>query len=59
MVKLLHSASLFYRGKVERKTERFLKLIEPALILVLAVVVGFVVFSIAIPMFDLVRIVGE
>lgn len=59
MVKLLHSAALFYRGKVERKMERFLKLIEPALILSLAVVVGFVVFSIAIPMFDLVRIVGE
>lgn len=59
MVQLLNSAALFYRGKVERKTERLLKLIEPALILVLAVVVGFVVFSIAIPMFDLVRIVGE
>lgn len=58
MVKLLNSAAAFYRAKVERKTERFIKLIEPALILFLAVVVGFVVFSIAIPMFDLVRIVG-
>ncbi|MFR6436739.1 MAG: type II secretion system F family protein [Peptoniphilaceae bacterium] len=42
-------------GRQKNRTERISIYIEPALILLMAVVVGFIIFSIAIPMFDMVN----
>ena len=56
--RLLNGIFFYYEGEVERKVDQIIKLIEPAMILVLAIVVGFVVLAIAIPMFDLVNIIS-
>ena len=42
-------------GRQKNRAERISIYIEPALILLMAVVVGFIIFSIAIPMFDMVN----
>ncbi|EGY76267.1 hypothetical protein HMPREF9129_2234 [Peptoniphilus indolicus ATCC 29427] len=39
-------------------SKKFLSLIEPIIILILSIFVGFVVLSIAIPMFDVVNYIG-
>ncbi|MDO5301231.1 MAG: type II secretion system F family protein [Tissierellia bacterium] len=43
------------QGDFEEQTARINIVLEPALILIMAVIVGFIVFSIAIPMFDMVN----
>ncbi|MFW6386461.1 MAG: type II secretion system F family protein [Bacillota bacterium] len=50
---MLVKVSDFYDREVERGVEGAISLIEPVLIVCLAVVVGFVVISIAMPMFDI------
>lgn len=42
-------------GRQKNRAERISIYMEPALILLMAVVVGFIIFSIAIPMFDMVN----
>lgn len=42
-------------GRQKNRAERISIYVEPALILLMAVVVGFIIFSIAIPMFDMVN----
>ena len=56
--RLLKGIFFYYEGEVERKVNQIIKLIEPAMILLLAIVVGFVVLAVAIPMFDLVNIIS-
>lgn len=42
-------------GRQKNRAERISVYLEPALILIMAAVVGFIIFSIAIPMFDMVN----
>jgi len=50
---LLNSAAEFYQKDVERRLAVFLSILEPALIIAMGVIVGFVVISILLPIFDL------
>lgn len=47
----------YYKDELEINLKRFVSLLEPALIIFLSILVGFVVLGIAIPMFDLVNLV--
>lgn len=49
----------FYDDEVEVATAQMTSLIEPAIIIVLAVVVGFIVLSIALPMFSMYDAAGK
>jgi len=53
MSRMLEKVSLFYDREVDRSVEGVVSLIEPLIIVFLAVVVGFVVISIVLPMFDM------
>lgn len=48
----LKKASEYYSNEYIYKLKKFSKLAEPILILIMAFIVGFVVFSVTIPMFD-------
>ncbi|TGA99522.1 type II secretion system F family protein [Sporolactobacillus shoreae] len=50
---MLNHVAGYYENDVEQITERLKALIEPAIILFLAVVVGFIVLAVVIPMFQL------
>ena len=49
----------FYDDEVEVATAQMTALIEPAIIIVLAMVVGFIVLSIALPMFSMYDAAGQ
>lgn len=53
MSKMLEKVSIFYDREVDRSVEGVVSIIEPVIIVFLAVVVGFVVISIVMPMFDM------
>ncbi|GGH86064.1 type IV pilus assembly protein PilC [Pullulanibacillus pueri] len=55
---MLEKVADFYEAEVEHVTERLKSLIEPVMIVVLAAVVGFIVLSIVVPMFNLYNQVG-
>ena len=50
---MLKKISTFYDCEVENAVEGSISLIEPAMIVFLAVLVGFIVISIVLPMFDM------
>ncbi|WEG11460.1 type II secretion system F family protein [Pullulanibacillus sp. KACC 23026] len=50
---MLEKVADFYEAEVETMTDRLKSLIEPVMIIILAAVVGFIVLSIVIPMFNL------
>ncbi|MTT31748.1 type II secretion system F family protein [Terrilactibacillus sp. BCM23-1] len=50
---MLDKVSKYYEDDVSRLLERMKALIEPVLMLVLAIVVGFIVMSIVVPMFQI------
>ncbi|WLD92249.1 type II secretion system F family protein [Alkalihalobacillus sp. AL-G] len=50
---MLMKITTFYEAEVEHITERLQALLEPILILILSVVVGIIVLSVVLPMFDL------
>jgi len=50
---MLKKVSSFYEREVEASIDATISLIEPALIIILALVVGFIVISIVMPMFDM------
>ncbi|WP_370882814.1 type II secretion system F family protein [Peptoniphilus indolicus] len=56
--KVIKSLKDYYEKKLEMDSKKFLSLIEPIIILILSIFVGFVVLSIAIPMFDVVNYIG-
>lgn len=56
--KIVKSLKEYINKKFEIDSKRFLVLIEPIIILLLAIFVGYVVLSIAIPMFDIVNYIG-
>lgn len=47
----------YYKDELDINLKRFVSLLEPALIIFLSILVGFVVLGVAIPMFDLVNLV--
>ena len=55
---MLEKVADFYEAEVDHVTERLKSLIEPVMIVVLAAVVGFIVLSIVVPMFNLYNQVG-
>ena len=55
---MLDRVALFYEEEVDQAAERLKSLMEPMLIAVLAVVVGVIVASIAIPMFEIFDTIG-
>ncbi|WP_138159264.1 type II secretion system F family protein [Peptoniphilus catoniae] len=52
---VLESLNEYYRYEIEIKQEKFISLFEPVVILILSIFVGFIVISLAMPMFDLVN----
>ncbi|MDR3559853.1 MAG: type II secretion system F family protein [Negativicutes bacterium] len=56
--RMLDKVADFYESDVEDMVGRLSSLLEPALIATLAVIVGFIVLSIALPMFDAITGVG-
>lgn len=55
ILEIMNSISEYYEYKLELKQEKFISYFEPIMILILAVIVGFIVISIAMPMFDLIN----
>lgn len=51
--KMMQSAAQFYEKEADRKLSLFTKLFEPVMILILGGVVGFVVISILLPIFEI------
>ncbi|SHJ82622.1 type II secretion system F family protein [Tepidibacter formicigenes] len=50
---ILEKTANFYDEEVETALEQFTKLLEPLMIVVMAVVVGFIVIAMVLPMFDM------
>lgn len=50
---MLDKSADFYEQELEDAIDRLLKLMEPLLIVVMAVVIGFIVIAMAMPMFDM------
>jgi type IV pilus assembly protein PilC len=57
--KLLHKVSVFYEQEVARTVEALTSLLEPLLIVVLGGAVGSMVISLYLPMFDIIKLVGN
>lgn len=55
LAEVLKEVSKHYLEELELERQRFTALIEPALILIMALLVGFIVISIAMPMFDIIN----
>lgn len=55
--KMLETTANFFERTTERKLGIFLQLLEPAIILFLGVVVGFVVISVLLPIFELNKLI--
>lgn len=50
---MLDKSADFYEQELEDAIDRLLKLMEPLLIVVMAVIIGFIVIAMAMPMFDM------
>ena len=57
IAEVLRRAADGYESEFEKSTERFLALLEPTMILVMGLVVGFIVFAVLLPMFQLNQLV--
>lgn len=53
---LLYKCADFYDEEVENTLQKISEIIQPALIIIMALIVGFVVLAIALPMFEMVNI---
>jgi type IV pilus assembly protein PilC len=51
--RMLHNCAEFYEDEVDRATQNLTALIEPIIIIFLGGLVAFIVFAIALPMFDI------
>ncbi len=56
---LLEKTAAFYDDEVEAALQKMVSLMEPLMILVMGVVVGFIVISLALPMFSMVDMVED
>ena len=52
---ILYKTADFYDEEVEASMQKMTTLLEPILIVFMAVIIGFIVISIAMPMFDMVN----
>ncbi|QOX63041.1 type II secretion system F family protein [Anoxybacterium hadale] len=55
---ILEKTASFYDGEVDTATSQLTALIEPVIIVILAVVVGFIIMSIILPMFSMYDVVN-
>jgi type II secretory pathway component PulF len=55
--RLLNTAALFYEKEVDKKLSMFFKLLEPAIIMFLGIVVGFVVVSALLPILEINKLI--
>lgn len=53
--KSLNTINKYYENELDKKTQQFMSYIQPAIILILGVVVGIMLISIVTPMFDMVN----
>jgi len=56
---ILDKTAEFYDGEVEAATAQLTAMIEPAIIVLLAIVVGFIVVSVMLPIFSMYDVVGK
>ncbi|MGB8453806.1 MAG: type II secretion system F family protein [Anaerocolumna sp.] len=56
---MLQKSADFYEDEVDRAVQNLTSMMEPAIIVVLGGVVGFIVLSIALPMFDMMQLAGQ
>lgn len=54
---LMTAAAIFFEKETDRRLQVFLKLLEPAMILIMGLIVGFVVVSVLLPIFQLNRLI--
>jgi general secretion pathway protein F len=57
LVELLGRAADSYEEEYERRVQKFLSLLEPAMILLMGLIVGFIVLAVLLPMFQLNQLV--
>jgi type IV pilus assembly protein PilC len=55
---ILQSTAGFYDTEIDTATEQMTNLIQPIIIVILAVIVGFIIISILMPMLDMYQTVG-
>ncbi len=53
MKKILDSIVLFYRDQIERSSDTYVKVVEPTLIIILGAMVGVLVISILLPIYNI------
>lgn len=53
----LDKTASFYDEEVENSLEKITNLIEPLLLIIMAIIIGFIVISMALPMFDMINII--
>ncbi|MGL6121261.1 MAG: type II secretion system F family protein, partial [Fusobacteriaceae bacterium] len=58
LVEMLESCCEFYQDKFNERTEFFMTLIEPLLIIFVGGIVGVVILAIYLPMFDIINVVN-
>jgi type IV pilus assembly protein PilC len=56
---VLESTASFYDDEVDTATEQMTALIQPVIIVLLAVVIGFIIISILLPMFNMYDVVSN
>jgi general secretion pathway protein F len=57
MVDVLGKAAHTYETEFDRQTQKALALLEPVMILLMGLVVGFIVFAVLLPMFQLNQVI--
>jgi type IV pilus assembly protein PilC len=55
---ILDKTANFYDDEVENSVQRLTTMLEPLMIVVMAVLIGFIMLAIVMPMFDMVSVVG-
>ena len=53
LVEILESATEYYDSKINYSVDKILQYLQPVIIIIIAAFVAFIVFAIAIPIFDL------
>ena len=59
LAEMLDQVSQFYDEELTTAVERFVALLEPALLLVMAVIIAIVVLSVYMPLFTMYNYVGQ
>ena len=59
LAEMLDQVSQFYDEELSTAVERFVALLEPALLLVMAVIIALVVLSVYMPLFSMYNLMGN